>query len=192
MSKEVVVKSYYNIRYKGYAGAKDKYIATGINDIKKLEFTDDRSKALRYEYFGLKGMEKSLSIIMSHLARLNESGLDGSFTITGGDVFKKLDDIEDFETRRNFRLWDTVTGQDAIDFIIEISKDEDGEPTEDIVTVTKFLYHIKRIDFDKIAEVAVNWHLLNELDQSKLAIGYAGEYSASRFVMYMDYLNQII
>lgn len=189
---EVVIKSYYIVRYKGYAGKKDKYVGTGIDNINKLEFTDDRNKALRFEYFGLKGMEKSLKILLSHISKLQKNGVKGSFTIEGGDIFTKLEDIEDFEIRRNFRLWNNVTGEDAVDFIIKVSKDEDGEATEEVVTVTKFLYHVKRLDFEKIMEVAVNWHLLSELDKSKLAIGYAGEYSASRFSMYIDYLNQVL
>lgn len=185
MSKDTVLKSYYMIKVKGYAGKEDKFV-TG----KKL--TSDPNEATRFEYFGLKGMEKSLKLVVSHASELEKIGYKG-LVVVGGDLYGDIDDIESSKMRTNMKLWRNFTGEDAINGIINLSKseDNDGETSEDYVVVHKFLSHVKRLNFEDIMQVAVNWDILEDETQMSLAVGYAGDYSASRFAMYMDYLNQL-
>lgn len=186
---EVVVKSYYVVKHKGYAGDKDKYVASGFEKGEKLVLVDDILKAKRFEYFGLKGMETALLIATNHVGKLMDKGIDG-LIVESRDVTSKIDDIDNLSIRRNMRSWRYVFNEDIIRDMIRLSKDKDGDTGENFITIYKFLSHLKMLPFEDIMEVAENWNRLKEEHQVKLAVGYAGEYNASRFILLMDCMDK--
>lgn len=187
MSK-VVIKSYYIIKIKNHQGKGDSYLAGNIEKDGIL-LTRDKSKATRFEYFGLKGMEKSLEMAMKYISELKEKGIKEGITIVGGDIMGDISDIEDIEIIANMKFWNNIINDDLVNGMIEMSKDEDGEPTENYVYIYKFLNHAKRLRFGDIMNVVANWNRLDDVVKTKLAVGYAGNYNASRFMLLMDYLS---
>ena len=100
-----------------------------------------------------------------------------------------ISDIEDIEIIANIKFWSNIIDDNLVNGMIEISKDEDGEPTEDYVHIHKFLNHVKRLRFGDIMNVVANWNRLDDTVKAELAVGYAGNYNASRFMLLMDYLS---
>lgn len=187
---DVVIESYYIIKAKGYAGKKDEYIYDGF-DGKTIKLTTDRDKAYRFRYFGLKDMEKKLTSVIKHVHDFRDRGIH-NLVIVSEDVIGEIANIKDPKVRLNMLLWDRYATDDAIEYMIEVSRDEDGEPTENYVSLHKFLSHAKALNYKDVMLTATNWHEQTEISQMKLAIYFAGEYSVSRFIMFMDYLNELI
>lgn len=85
-------------------------------------------------------------------------------------------------------MWDRIFTKEAIDNIIEIS-----EETEDKDSLKDFTEFIEaEIDYKVVVVLATQWHMLEDIRQANLAIHYAGEFHASRFIMLMDTLSKFI
>lgn len=188
----IILKSYYIIKIKNHFGiGKHGYVAGGLNG-NKILLIDDAKKATRFEYFGLKGMEKSFKIVFDFIGEIQSQRkfkIKNGITVVSGDVYANINDIVDDGIRQNIILWNRlIDNEDAINEMLELSKNEDGEPTESYNDLHRFIHHAKRLPYTNIMEVVKNWNKINDYVKTELAIGYAGEMNASKFNLLMDYL----
>ena len=173
---EYVTNSYYIIKVKGNKIKKDKFVVSGFNG-GDIVLSENADEAHRFDYFGLRKMESAISLVMTHIEKLENRGIK-DMAIVGEDVVEKASDIKDLIFRRRLSMWDDISNEDTISGMLELSKDEDGEYTEHYVYIHKFLSHIKALDYRLIMAEANGWHKLTETKQSSIAIRYAGGYSA--------------
>lgn len=183
----VVVSSYYVIKMTD--GMKVRYLSSSPNvDYKKLKFVRSEDKAYKYEYFGLVEMEKVLIDVYHRIFLLDSKGIK-NLSIVGRDKTANILELEP-NIRKNFLAWERRINADTIDKIISeminISKDDDGESTDDYVSLYKFLSHIKSLDYFEIDRLIKRWKDTSLDEQYDLTFEYARGYSASRFLMFMD------
>lgn len=176
---KIVVKSYYIIRIG------KRFVVDNLND-KKLRLSFSEKEAKRFEYFGLKEMEVALRDAMISINDLSKSG-QKNITIIGRDVEVDRADIHD----ENVLMWDRLLDRETALNIINLSIENNGEneASEDFIAIHKFLSHVRAINYKEVVVLAVNWKSLSAEKQANLAISYASQLHASRFMMLMDYLS---
>lgn len=195
MANNVVVKSYYIIKIEGILKGTDTYVAD-ISNKGRIKRVSSEDKAKRYEFFGLKNMEKALLKVGSHVEYLHSKGVR-NIVIVSRDVTAKLAELKNTKFPKirqlweNYAMWNKIIDENTIDEMIKLSEDEDaeGEASENYVSIHKFLSHVRELDYKTVVVMALHWNTFDEMKQVKLAISYAGEYSASRFMMFMDYAS---
>lgn len=85
-------------------------------------------------------------------------------------------------------MFDNIFGIEAMLFMIHLS---DGLEDADKVQEFKDRF-VRKMDYTTTMMLARKWNKMTEDGQVNVAIRYMGEYDASRFMMYMDYLAKKI
>ncbi len=178
------------IKVKDSKSKKDKFIITMSDD--KFKITSNKNKATKFKYFGLKEMESTIKVVMEKIFYLKYKGVDGNLIIVGEDVLMNFDDIKSEDFQNRVSLWSRVTGADTLKNMIKMSKDEDNEFTENYVYIHKFLSHVISLNYSTVINQAKKWGVLSEKEQIDFAINQVGEYSASRFIIFMDYVSSVL
>lgn len=85
-------------------------------------------------------------------------------------------------------MFDKIFGMEAVLFMIHLS---DGLEDADKVFEFKERF-VNKMNYQTVMLLAKSWAGMTEVGQVKVAVRYIGEYDASRFMMYMDYLSKKI
>lgn len=78
--------------------------------------------------------------------------------------------------------WNELFTTEAIIFMQTISDEE-----EDLINA--FFESLSEGSYFEIKTLATNWHTYTEQGQVRLAFSKVGEFHASRFLLFMDYLS---
>lgn len=82
-------------------------------------------------------------------------------------------------------MWDKLLTPEVVFYMKEVSGD-----TEDNSTVSKFFEDMKKtVDYKHVVIMATQWYTFDETKQVNLALQFAGEYHASRFIILLDFLS---
>jgi len=160
--------------------------------------------AYKFSYFGLNNMEDTIKDCFNAISFLKLGPLEKAHLVHGDEIIN-IDEIgidlsmetyqydelrEEIQTYSN--TWRKITEDGMLIKMMNASMDEDEDNREDFVSINKFLDHVRELNYFEVITISANWHLLDEVKQIKLAVEMAGEYNASRFIVFMDCLNSML
>lgn len=78
-------------------------------------------------------------------------------------------------------MWDRLFSVEAIAFMRKLDEEDES--------ILQFFSELKTKKYSDIQKIVLNWHTYEEDQQVGYAIYHVGEFHASRFLMFVDYLS---
>lgn len=87
-------------------------------------------------------------------------------------------------------MWNKIFTIECVTVMQKVSAQELNENGEDMKLINQFIKFAKeRLDYKMIVVLATKWDEYDPIKQAGIAVNYASQFHASRFIILLDYLS---